>query len=80
MEVGRDFGKQGKVEFQILSEGKGSKREKHRPSLENFQVVARRVCVKMRNLGDLSDGKCLIRYIKDRGRCMNIRIQVFLMI
>jgi len=30
-------------------------------------------------LGDLSDGKCLIRYFKDRGRFMNIRIQVLLM-
>ena len=30
----------------------------------------------MRNLGDLSVGKCLIRYFKDRGRCMNIRKQV----
>ena len=36
-----------------------------------------RVCAKMRNLGDLSDGKCLIRYIKDRGRCVNIRTQCF---
>ena len=34
----------------------------------------------MRNLGDLSDGRCLIGYIKDKGRCMNIRIQVLLMI
>ena len=39
-----------------------------------------RVCGKMRNLGDLSDGKCLRRYMKDRGRCMNIWIQVLLMI
>jgi len=39
-----------------------------------------RVCGKMRNLGNLSDGKCLIRYIKDRGRCTNIRIQIFPMI
>ena len=29
---------------------------------------------------DLSDGKCLIRYFKDRGRYTNIRIQVLLMI
>ena len=36
--------------------------------------------MKMRSFGDLSDGKCLIRYFKDRGRCMNIRIQVFPMI
>ena len=40
-EVGRDVRKQGEVESQRLSEGKGSKREKHRPSLENCQVVAR---------------------------------------
>jgi len=33
-EVGRDVRKHGKVEFQILSEGKGSKREKHRPGLK----------------------------------------------
>ena len=39
--VGRDVRKQGKVEYQRLSEGKGSKREKHRPNLENCQVVAR---------------------------------------
>ena len=39
--IGRDVRKEGKVEFQILSEGKGSKRAKHRPSLENFQIVAR---------------------------------------
>jgi len=32
------------------------------------------------NLRDISDGKCLRRYIKDRGRCMSIRIQVLLMI
>ena len=38
---GRDVRKKGKVEFQILSEGKGSKREKHGPSLENCQIVAR---------------------------------------
>ena len=31
----------------------------------------------MRNLGDFSDGKCLIRYIIDREMCMNIKIQVF---
>ena len=36
--------------------------------------------MKMRNLWDINDGKCLIRYIKDRGRCMNIRIQDLLMI
>ena len=30
----------GKVEFQGLSEGKGSKREKHRPSLKKCQIVA----------------------------------------
>ena len=29
------------MELQILSEGKGSKREKHRLSLENCQIVAR---------------------------------------
>ena len=29
------------MESQILSEGKGSKRAKHRPNLENCQVVAR---------------------------------------
>ncbi len=39
--VGRDVRKYGKVEYQRLSEGKGSKREKHRPNLENCQVVAR---------------------------------------
>ena len=39
--VGRDVGEKGKVETQRLSEGKGSKREKHRPNLENCQVVAR---------------------------------------
>ena len=39
--VGRDVRKQGKVESQRLSEGKGSKREKHRPNLGNCQVVAR---------------------------------------
>ena len=31
----------------------------------------------MRNLAYLRDGKCLIRYFKDRGRCMNIWKQVF---
>ena len=41
MGVGRDVGEQGKVEYQKFSEGKGSKREKHRPNLENCQVVAR---------------------------------------
>ena len=41
MEVGRDVRKQGKVEYQILSEEKGSKRAKQRPNLENCQVVAR---------------------------------------
>ena len=41
LEVGRDVRKQGKVESQRLSEGKGSKRAKHRPNLENCQVVAR---------------------------------------
>lgn len=55
------------MEFQILSEGKGSKRAKHRPSLENCQIIQEtRVCGKIRNLRDISDGKCLIRYIKDR--------------
>ena len=39
--VGRDVGKQEKVESQTLSQGKGSKRAKHRPNLENCQVVAR---------------------------------------
>ena len=39
--VGRDVRKQGKVESQRLSEGKGSKRANHRPNLENCQVVAR---------------------------------------
>ena len=34
----------------------------------------------MRNLADLRDVKCLIRYMKDRGRCMNIRKQVLPMI
>jgi len=32
------------------------------------------------NLRDISDGNCLIRYIKDRGRCMSIKIQVLLTI
>ena len=41
MEVGRDDRKEGKVEYQKFSEGKGSKRAKHRPNLENCQVVAR---------------------------------------
>ena len=41
MGVGRDVRKQGKVESQRLSERKESKREKHRPNLENCQVVAR---------------------------------------
>ena len=41
MGVGRDVREQGKVELWILSGGKGSKREKHRPNLENCQVVAR---------------------------------------
>ena len=41
LEVGRDVRKQGKVESWRLKEGKGSKREKHRPNLENCQVVAR---------------------------------------
>ena len=39
--VGRDVRKQGQVKSQRLSDGKGSKREKHRPNLENCQVVAR---------------------------------------
>ena len=39
--VGRDFRKQGKVESQRLSEGKGSKRAKYRRNLEYCQVVAR---------------------------------------
>ena len=38
-EVWRDVRKEGKVEFEILSEGKGSKREKHRPSLKKCQIV-----------------------------------------
>jgi len=32
------------------------------------------------NLTENSDGKCLIRYVKGRGKCMRIRIQVLLMI
>jgi len=28
------------VEFQGLSDGKGSKREKHRPSLEKCKIIA----------------------------------------
>ena len=39
--VGRDVINQGNLESQRLSEGKGSKRAKHRPNLENCQVVAR---------------------------------------
>ena len=39
--VGRDVRKQGKVESWRSNEGKGSKRAKHRPNLENCQVVAR---------------------------------------
>ena len=35
------FKEAGKVESQRLSEGKGSKRAKHRVNLENCQVVAR---------------------------------------
>ena len=41
MEVGRDVRKQGKVESQRSSEGKESKRAKHKPNPENCQVVAR---------------------------------------
>ena len=34
----------------------------------------------MTNLTDISDESCLRRYIRDKGRCMNIRTQVFLLI
>ena len=38
--IGIDVRDYGKVEFQVFSEGKGSKREKHRPSLKKYEIVA----------------------------------------